>query len=154
MAWTGNGGEAIVGSVEITVTPATLSGKPTFGSGEGKTLGEVKVTLPDGWPGNGTFTWEAGADTQVVRGTSYAYTYTSADGNYAASGSVILWAAPSTGGGGGGAAKATVDTSMGSEIVKQAAANSSETVVIAPKVTGDVSKTEVSIPASTVGQLG
>jgi len=54
----------------------------------------------------------------------------------------------------GGRATATVDTAMGSEIVKQAAANKSETVVIAPKVTGSVTKTEVSIPASTVGQIG
>lgn len=54
----------------------------------------------------------------------------------------------------GGTATAAVDTSMGNEMVKQAAANDSETVVIAPKVTGDVSKTEVSIPASTVGQIG
>lgn len=54
----------------------------------------------------------------------------------------------------GGTATVTVDTSMGSEIVKQAVANNSETVVIAPKVTGSVTRTEVSIPASTVGQLG
>ncbi len=187
VAWTG-GVQTVDGSVFVTVTPAALSGKPTFGSGEGKKLSEVEVTLPAGWPAGGTFAWEAGADTQVVRGTSYAYTYTSADGNYAASGSVILWAAPSTGGGGGGyipstppvstgttteggtpttettavptasvsggKATATVDTSTGGEIVKQAVANKSETVVIAPKITGDVSKTEVSIPASTVGQLG
>ena len=190
VAWTDDGGQqqTVNGGVQITVTPATLSGKPTFGSGEGKTLGEVEFTLPEGWPAGGTFAWEAGADTQVVRGTSYAYTYTSPDGNYAASGSVILWAAPSTGGGGGGyvpptppvstgttteggtpttettavptasvsggKATATVDTSTGGEIVKQAVANDSETVVIAPKITGDVSRTEVSIPASTVGQLG
>ena len=54
----------------------------------------------------------------------------------------------------GGRATATVDTAMGQEIVKQAVANRSETVVIAPKVTGSVTKTEVSIPASTVGQIG
>ena len=28
---------------------------PRFGSGEGKTLGEVEVTLPAGWPEGGTF---------------------------------------------------------------------------------------------------
>lgn len=188
VAWTGDGGQTVDGGVVVTVTPATLTGKPAFGSGEGKTLGEVEVTYPESWPEGGTFAWEAGAGTQVVRGTSYAYTYTSPDGNYAASGSVVLWAAPSTGGGGGGyvpptppvstgttteggtpttettavptasvsggKATATVDTSTGGEIVKQAVANDSETVVIAPKITGDVSKTEVSIPASTVGQLG
>ena len=156
VAWPDDGGDAIAGSVEVTVTPAALTGKPAFGSGEGKTLGEVEVTYPESWPEGGTFTWEAGAGTQIVQGTSYAYTYTSLDGNYAASGSVILWAAPSTGGGGGGyvppsppvtttgqgstattttttaapsasvsggKATATVDTSTGGEIVKQAVAN-------------------------------
>ena len=53
----------------------------------------------------------------------------------------------------GGKATATVDTAMGNEIVKQAVANRSEEVVIAPKVTGSVTKAEVSIPASTVGQI-
>ncbi len=54
----------------------------------------------------------------------------------------------------GGTVSATVDTAMGQEIVKQAVDNKSENVVIAPSVTGSVTKTEVSIPASTVGQLG
>ncbi|MDE6260471.1 MAG: S-layer homology domain-containing protein [Oscillospiraceae bacterium] len=53
----------------------------------------------------------------------------------------------------GGKAAATVDTAMGNEIVKQAVANKSETVVIAPKVTGSVIRTEVSIPAATVWQI-
>lgn len=53
-----------------------------------------------------------------------------------------------------GTASAAVDASMGDEIVRQAVDNNSETVVIAPQVTGDVAKTEVSIPAATVGQIG
>lgn len=54
----------------------------------------------------------------------------------------------------GNTATSRVDSSMGSEIVKQAVANKSENVVIAPNITGNVSKTEVSIPASTLGQIG
>ncbi len=54
----------------------------------------------------------------------------------------------------GGTTTTTVNTTMGQEIVKQAVANKSEDVVIAPKITGSVTKAEVSIPASTVGQLG
>ena len=54
----------------------------------------------------------------------------------------------------GGTATTTISTTMGQEIVKQAVANKSEEVVIAPKVTGSVTKAEVSIPASTVGQIG
>lgn len=53
-----------------------------------------------------------------------------------------------------GEAAAAVDAAMGSEIVRQAVSNSSESVVIAPEVPGDVTRTEVSIPASTVGQIG
>ena len=54
----------------------------------------------------------------------------------------------------GGTATTTINTTMGNEIVRQAVANNSETVVIAPSVTGSVTKAEVSIPASTVGQIG
>lgn len=54
----------------------------------------------------------------------------------------------------GGEASASVSTAMGNEIVKQAVENKSESVVISPKVTGNVTKTQVSIPASTVGQIG
>ena len=54
----------------------------------------------------------------------------------------------------GGTATTTINTTMGQEIVKQAVANKSENVVIAPKVTGSVTKAEVSIPAATVGQIG
>lgn len=53
-----------------------------------------------------------------------------------------------------GTATTTVSSSMGAEIVKQAMANQSENVVITPQITGTVTKTEVSIPASTVGQIG
>ena len=54
----------------------------------------------------------------------------------------------------GGKTTSIVDTAMGNEIVKQAIANNSETVVIAPKATGSATRAEVSIPASTVGQIG
>ena len=54
----------------------------------------------------------------------------------------------------GGTASASVTKAVGEEIVKQAAANNSEAVVIEPKVTGDVTKVQVSIPASTVSQIG
>lgn len=53
----------------------------------------------------------------------------------------------------GSTATTTVDASMGAEIVKQAVDNGSEAVVIAPEVSGTVNKTEVSIPAATVGEI-
>lgn len=54
----------------------------------------------------------------------------------------------------GNTASSTVSTSMGNEIVKQAEQSRSEAVVIVPEINGDVSHTEVSIPAKTVEQLG
>ncbi len=54
----------------------------------------------------------------------------------------------------GGTATSTVSGAIGAEIVKQAVAGGSGNIVIAPQITGSVTKTEVTIPASTVGQIG
>ena len=54
----------------------------------------------------------------------------------------------------GNTATASVDSTTGNEIVKQAVANRSENVIIAPKITGSVSKTEVTVPAATLEQIG
>ena len=53
-----------------------------------------------------------------------------------------------------GTSAVRVDTAIANEIIKQAVANKSETVVIAPNITGSVSRTEVSLPAATVSQIG
>lgn len=53
-----------------------------------------------------------------------------------------------------GKAASRVDVATGGEIVRQAVANHSEAVIIAPRISGNVTQTEVSIPASTVEQLG
>ncbi len=52
-----------------------------------------------------------------------------------------------------GSAKTVVSAAATSALVKEAAADQSKNVVIKPEITGDVSKTEVSIPASTMRQL-
>lgn len=54
----------------------------------------------------------------------------------------------------GSTAAASVTTSVGDEIIKQAVDKRSSNIVIAPEVEGNVTRTEVSIPASTVGQIG
>ncbi len=54
----------------------------------------------------------------------------------------------------GDTATITVNSTTGNEIVKQAEKNKSDNVVIAPEIKGTVNKTEVTIPASTVGQIG
>lgn len=53
-----------------------------------------------------------------------------------------------------GTAATAVSSAVGSEIVKQAEKNKSSSVVIAPEIKEGVNKTEVSIPASTVAQIG
>lgn len=53
----------------------------------------------------------------------------------------------------GGTASATVSGAMGDEIVKQAQANDSDTVVVAPKVNGNVDRVAVTLPGKTVRDL-
>lgn len=52
------------------------------------------------------------------------------------------------------AAAATVSSSVGNEIVKQAEKNNSDNVLINLTVKGDVNETKVSVPASVVNQIG
>lgn len=52
-----------------------------------------------------------------------------------------------------GVSKTVVNTAGGDKLVSEAAANQSEAVVIKPEITGAVTKTEVSIPASTVSRI-
>ena len=53
-----------------------------------------------------------------------------------------------------GAASASISSSVGQEIVQQAQENNSTSVVISPEIDGDVTSTQVSLPASTVESLG
>lgn len=54
----------------------------------------------------------------------------------------------------GDSASASVSNSVGKELIEQADKNDSAEVVIAPEIKGDVNKTEVKIPANTVGNIG
>ena len=54
----------------------------------------------------------------------------------------------------GDSASSSVSGSMGSEIVDQAEKNKSDSVVIAPDMPGNVTKADVTIPGSTLSQLG
>lgn len=53
-----------------------------------------------------------------------------------------------------GSANATVSPSMGNTIVDQARSNHSNTVTIAPEISGSVDRTQVTIPNNVVSQLG
>ena len=52
-----------------------------------------------------------------------------------------------------GTANTVLSASAGSRLVSQAVANQSQNIVIKPEITGDVTKAQVSIPASTVSQI-
>lgn len=53
----------------------------------------------------------------------------------------------------GGEASSTVSDAMGEEIVKQAQERQSDTIVVAPRISGGVTKAEVTIPAQTVTDI-
>ena len=53
----------------------------------------------------------------------------------------------------GTTATAKVDAATGREIIKQAVEHGSERVIIAPDIAGEVTETEVSLPASTISEL-
>ena len=52
-----------------------------------------------------------------------------------------------------GTASAVMSAADGDKLVQEAVENQSQTIVIKPEITGDVTKAQVSIPASTVGQI-
>ncbi|MCI8539346.1 MAG: hypothetical protein HFF18_11925 [Oscillospiraceae bacterium] len=52
-----------------------------------------------------------------------------------------------------GTASTVVSAEDGNSLVKEAVKSQSQTIVIKPEITGDVTKTQVSIPASTVSQI-
>ena len=74
------------GSKELsfTIRQAPLSGEPAFTkvTASGKTLADVTLSKPDGWPA-GSFVWKGGDKTAVEQGTAYEYTFTPTDPNYA-----------------------------------------------------------------------
>ena len=96
-------------SITVTIKPATPAGRPTFTpiTEAGKTIGDVTLTAPAGWPA-GTFSWlygEAGlpSTTPVTQGTSYHWIFIPDDtSNYTSTGGyLVLWSNTSGGNSGG-----------------------------------------------------
>ena len=95
-------------SITVTIKPATPTGTPTFTpvTEAGKTLADVTLTAPAGWPA-GTFSWLYGetglpSTTPVTQGTSYHWIFIPDDtSNYTSTGGyLVLW--PNTSGGNSG----------------------------------------------------
>lgn len=83
-------------TITVTINKAALTGTPTFTeiTEAGKTLADVTLTKPSGWP-EGSFTWALGDAAAVTQGTAYTWTFTPDSANYnTATGSVTPWAAP------------------------------------------------------------
>ena len=98
-------------SITVTIGKAPLIGTPTFTpvTEAGKTIADVTLTAPTGWPA-GTFYWMNGeiglnGATPITQGTPYHWVFIPTDsGNYQSiGGSIVLWAkgsdAPGQGGG-------------------------------------------------------
>ncbi len=161
--------------VEIKKADPQINGNPTASG----TAGQLSsINLEGGAIGGnvkGRFTWEDGS-IQAVNGTFYNVIFTP-DPAYIANYNTVtiqvqVTITSSTPSGGGsssggtttsstptkttvqnGTASTVVSAADGSKLVRDAAANQSQSIVIKPEITGDVTKTQVSIPASTVGQM-
>ena len=160
-------------SVEVEIKKATpkITTYPTASGTAGQLLSDIKLN-GGAIEGNvtGKFAWEDGS-IQAVNGTSYNVIFTpdpAYTANYnTATIQVQVTITSSTPSGGGsssssnptkttvqnGTASTVVSAADGRKLVRQAAANQSGSIVIKPEITGDVNKSEVSIPASTVSQI-
>ena len=91
-------------SITVTIKQATLTGRPTFTpiTKDGKTIADVTLTAPAGWPA-GTFSWVDVSDTApITQGTSYHWIFTPDDTNYTSTGGyLVLWSNTSGGNSGG-----------------------------------------------------
>ena len=167
-------------SIQVTIGKATptIGTAPTASGSAGQQLSDVKFTSGGAASVDGTFAWTD--PTAVVEaGKEYEVTFTPKDtANYttatcmvvvlAGSASTPGGSSPSGGSSSGGAgtggtstqttvqngtASTVVSAADGSKLVKEAVESQSQAIVIKPEISGTVTKTQVSIPASTVSQI-
>jgi methionine-rich copper-binding protein CopC len=164
--------------VEIKKATPTISTYPTASGTEGQSLSQMKlsssaISVP------GSFSWKDGSIKPGV-GTSKQYVVFTPDdttnyntvefqidvtvqaattpGNGTDSGTNATPPAPTNTtppqtAAQDGTASAVVSAADGDKLVQEAVKNQSQTIVIKPEITGDVTKAQVSIPASTVDQI-
>lgn len=145
-------------SIEVTIAKAPLTGTPTFTpvTEAGKTIADVTLTAPTGWPA-GRFYWmngEVGMEntTLVTQGTSYEWVFIPTDKvNYLSiGGKLVLWADTSGGSssnpGGGNSSSTGGGSSSGGG--SNSNANTPATPVTVP-VSGD--KTTIQVDAVVSG---
>ena len=161
--------------VEIKKVEPIISTNPTAANGTvGQSLSEIELSDGGATDVSGTFAWKDGSIKPDVGTSSQTVVFTPDDtANYTTVEfqiDVTIQAASGTGSGSDssgsstetsgpsttvqdGTASTVLSASDGSSLVREAAASQSDRVVIKPEVTGDVTRTEVSIPASTVSRL-
>lgn len=145
---------------EITGGSTPLTGTPTFTpvTEAGKTIADVTLTAPTGWP-NGTFYWKKGETdleptTPIKQGASYEWFFKPADSNYQGiGGKLVLWADtsggsssnPGGGSSGGGSSSNSGGSSSNSGGGSSGGGNSSSTPLPSTPVTVPVSGDEKTI---------
>ena len=141
--WT-NGDDAPTetGQCEVTFTPMDRVNYNTIPT---KVTVEVKDDESAG--DDNTSDDSTGGDTDTTPSTGNSTTPPSSSGPSAESASTQTSVR-------NGTAKTVLNTAAGDELVNEAVANGSENVVIKPEITGNVTKTEVSLPSSAVSRLG
>ena len=120
-------------SITVKIGQAPLTGSPTFTpvTEAGKTIADVTLTAPTGWPA-GRFYWmngEIGLDgaTLITQGTPYHWVFIPADiSNYQSiGGDLVLWKDTSGGSSGGGGSSNPGGGSSGSGSIPDTGNNSS-----------------------------
>ena len=159
--------------VEIKQADPGVTTHPTATGTAGQKLSDIKLNGgATGAPGK--FAWEH-PETEAVAGTAYNVIFTPDDtANYRTVTFTLTPVRAASGGGTdstnttppvdtvsdltqttiqNGTASTVLSAADGNQLVKEAVKNQSDRIVIKPEITGDVSKTQVSIPASTVSQI-
>ncbi len=170
-------------TVQIAKANPSVNTAPTASGAAGQPLSEIKLNggatdVPGAFAwADGGITAEAGKSYDVVFTPQDAANYNTVTIQVAA---VSAASGGGTGGGSGsggggtatdstppaetngtptrttiqnGTANTVLSASDGNQLVREAVRNQSETIVIKPEITSDVTKTQVSIPASTVSQI-
>lgn len=147
--------------VEIKKATPTINTNPTASGTAGQKLSEITFNPGGAASVSGKFAWE-NPETVAAAGTAYNVIFTPDDtANYMTvtfpltpvSATGTSNAAPLRTTVRNGTANTVLSASGGNKLVQEAVKSQSDSIVIKPEITGDVSKSEVSIPASTVSKI-
>ena len=151
-------------SITVKIGKAPLTGTPTFTpvTEAGKTIGDVTLTAPTGWP-SGTFDWKNGeiglnGATPITQGTSYHWVFIPTDnGNYQSiGGDLVLWkdtsggssSNPGGGSSGGGNSSNTGGGNSGDSSGGGSSSNTGDGDNGSSDINTNISPTPVTVPVS------